>query len=83
MNFLTLGGLAVITTGLTEVAKKSGLLPKRLIPVKALILGVVVALVGKWAGMEMNYGLTVLTGLVLGLSATGIYEGLKTTVLGK
>ena len=63
-----------IVTGLVEVAKRTGLSGK-FAPVAALVLGIV--LTATWEGVSPE---SLVTGIVYGLSASGFYDGAKTTV---
>lgn len=65
-----------ILTGLVELTKRIGL-PDRLAPVASLVLGVALAYFA--AGFSLQ---SVLSGIVLGLSASGLYSGVK-NVAGK
>ena len=62
--------------GLVEMLKKSGL-PVKLLPVVAIILGVVVGVVYISPG-DIPQG--VLVGVAVGLSASGLYSGGKTVI---
>jgi hypothetical protein len=70
--------ILAIVVGLTEVAKRVGLVG-RIVPVFAVVMGIGVAFIGNLGG-----GWDVaLQGLIVGLTAIGAYEVGKTTVLGK
>jgi len=71
--------LAVITAlviGLVQVAKTTGL-PTRWCPVLALVLGVVITTVLSFFAGASD---AVITGLIIGLTAVGLYSGTKATV---
>lgn len=69
--------LAPVTTGLVQVVKVSGL-PSRFLPLAALAIGAIFGYVFVAAS-----SLGVLAGLVLGLSAVGLFEFGKTTIAGQ
>jgi uncharacterized membrane protein (DUF441 family) len=74
--------LSPVAVGIVEVAKRAGL-PTRWAPAFALVAGVVLALLAAWGdvlgGFEGNWARVVLTGMVVGLTASGLYSGVKTT----
>ena len=59
-----------ILSGLVEVIKRTGLVDSRYMPLIAILLGGV----GAW-----YLGFTILGGVVMGLTAVGLYEGIKGT----
>ncbi len=61
--------LIPIVIGLIQVAKMAGL-PSKYAPIGALILGVVGALI-----LGGPIGVAILSGLIVGLSASGLYSG--------
>jgi len=77
-ELLSFSVLVVITIGLTEVCKKAFKMPKRFIPLTALILGLVINLIA--GGIT---GLGLLTGIGIGLSAVGLFDVSKITIIGK
>lgn len=66
-----------IVIGLVEVLKKTGL-PNRMLPLLALILGILYSFFVFPIGTE-----AVLQGLVVGLAAQGLYRGTKVLVNNK
>jgi hypothetical protein len=75
MIIYEIGVAIAVVIGLLEVVKIAGL-PTRFVPLSGLILG---------SGISFLFpaetiGLTILSGLVIGLSACGLYSGVKTTV---
>lgn len=79
MNLTLDVSLAVVTAvviGLTQVAKQVGL-PSRWAPLAAVVLGVL----GLW-GLTFFAPATevIFTGIVVGLSACGLWSGVKATV---
>lgn len=67
--------LVPVVVGVTQVVKMSGL-PTQWIPLTSLVLGVLGAfLIGGWAFS----GAVVLQGIIAGLSASGLWSGVKTT----
>lgn len=70
--------ILAIVVGLTEVAKRVGLVG-RIVPVFAVVMGIGVAFIANLGGAWD----VALQGLIVGLTAIGAYEVGKTTVLGK
>ena len=70
--------ILAIVVGLTEVAKRVGLVG-RIVPVFAVVVGIGVAFIANLGGAWD----VALQGLIAGLTAIGAYEVGKTTVLGK
>ena len=70
--------ILAIVVGLTEVAKRVGLVG-RIVPVFAVVVGIGVAFIANLGGAWD----VALQGLIVGLTAIGAYEVGKTTVLGK
>ena len=70
--------ILAIVVGLTEVAKRVGLVG-RIVPVFAVAMGIGVAFIANLGGAWD----VALQGLIVGLTAIGAYEVGKTTVLGK
>jgi hypothetical protein len=68
-------GIAIIPiiTILVDVIKKAGL-PKKFAPLISLILGVIFGLVFENNGDIRN---AIITGLIMGMSASGLYSGGK------
>lgn len=62
-----------IVAALVEVVKKTNYLPKELMPFLAIVLGMTITFVSTPAPVNE----VVLTGLVVGLTAVGVYEGTK------
>lgn len=72
--------IAVITTALTQVVKKASVIPKNIIPVVAIALGAAVGGVSVFIpeiGTEISIGGRILSGLISGLMATGLWETFK------
>ncbi|MGH4118858.1 hypothetical protein [Clostridium sp.] len=65
--------LIPIITILVDVIKKAGL-PKNFAPLASLILGVIAGLVFENNGDIKN---AIITGLIMGMSASGLYSGGK------
>lgn len=65
--------LSAIVVGLIEVCKRVGL-PNNFVYPLALVFGVGAFLLG---GESASWGDTILNGLIVGLTATGLYEGGK------
>lgn len=63
--------LVGVVIGVTEVVKKTNLIPERFIPLFALILGALF-------GFLQHVGF--IESLMIGLSANGLYSGVKRTM---
>jgi hypothetical protein len=79
-ELLTLGGVAIVVTILTEVIKRAAAMSDDVIarfgPLLAVTLGVVIAILASWyQGADLVAG--ALTGLLAGASASGIYSYTK------
>ena len=68
--------IIAVIVGLTEVIKRLFKLNKRYVPALAVVLGLAIMLI---AGLG-NYGYIVLTGIIYGLSAVGLFSGVKNTI---
>jgi len=68
-ELLSFGALVLITSGVTEVIKRAGL-PKRFLPLVALAVGFLINLIGSFTLTPLS----VLTGLAVGLSASGLFD---------
>lgn len=81
MDQLSAYGIALIPVlvGLTELLKRSGV-PKKFIPLSALILAMIFSFFYLAPGEPKE---AVLYGLVLGLSAVGLFSGTKNTFFKK
>ena len=67
--------LIPVVVGVAQVVKISGL-PTQWIPLTSLVLGVIGAfLIGGW----VFSGTVVIQGIIAGLSAAGLWSGVKTT----
>ena len=71
--------LVALTSGLVQIIKKVGI-KSRWLPLLAVIIGIILVFLG---GAIKIMGLSVLTGIAVGLSAMGIYDFSKKTLLGK
>ena len=69
-------GLTALVIGLAELCKKCGL-PSKWIPLVGVILGLFGGIFV--FGLEFNYGMLkgVVIGLAIGLSACGLFSGIK------
>jgi len=80
-NLLAIVGLAApITIGLVELIKRQGL-PTKFAPAITMLSALVITallVIGDVA--TLTAGQTVLTGVLTGLTAAGVYSGLKATV---
>lgn len=75
VNPVLLGSIPVIV-GVVQVIKNLGL-PIRLVPLSAIILGIIVS-----AFLGGTLFSIVMSGLIVGLSSAGLYSGGKTTISG-
>ncbi|MDZ4205783.1 MAG: hypothetical protein U1C12_00995 [Patescibacteria group bacterium] len=72
---ITLGAVIPAVVGLIELCKRVGL-PTQFAPVAGLAFGIA----GSFVFPQQTVALTIFVGVVLGLSALGLYSGTKTTV---
>ncbi|MEB8071557.1 holin [Staphylococcus xylosus] len=75
------GIISVITIALTQVIKKSSVVPKNIIPIISMVIGVVVGGITVFIPeivTELSLAGRLLAGLISGLMATGIWETLRT-----
>lgn len=79
MEYLTPAIIIAIIIGVAEAIKKMGC-PKRFIPLIDIALGVVggVFVFGIYLGHGITEGVVI--GLVMGLSACGLFSGVKNTL---
>jgi len=75
MDLITDVASIAVVIGLVEVFKQIGL-TNRFAPLASVILGIVAAFLTP----TETIGLTIFHGIVLGLSASGLYSGSKATV---
>jgi len=75
--FATIAGMAPVVVAITETLKMA-FLPVKFAPLASLLLGVGLAFVFPAA----SAALTVFKGVVIGLTASGLYSGSKTTIAG-
>ena len=68
--------LVPVIVGLVQVVRKTGL-KTRYLPLSAVLLGIV-----SISAIYGVSGLNAFSGIVVGLSAAGLYSGVKTTVKG-
>jgi hypothetical protein len=77
-ELLTLGGAAVIVTIVTEVIKRATAMSEaqvtRFGPLLSIALGIGVACAAAFASSTFDYASAILTGLLAGASASGIYS---------
>lgn len=65
--------IIAVLIGLSEVAKKMGL-PEKYVPLMNLVLGIVAGMVG---GFGVTLFESIVTGAIIGLSASGLYDQKK------
>lgn len=68
----------LIVAGITQAFKMAFKTPSRFIPIISIISGVLILSLGKLPIQEM-----IITGIIVGLSASGLYDVTKKTVLNK
>lgn len=73
---LSLATVVALVVGLTQVVKGTGLISDRFIPVVAIFLGIVLAII-VWKGFSAE---VIISGIVAGLSSMGLWSGTKTMV---
>lgn len=74
------GVISVITIALVQVFKKLKVVPKNWLPVAGMVLGIVIGGITNFIPeivTELSLGGRLLSGLVSGLMATGIWETFK------
>lgn len=73
-----ISGMALIPmiVGIVEILKRTGV-PKRLLPLSSLILGIGS---GVFFLYPTDLKMGIFTGIILGLSASGLYSGTKNTI---
>lgn len=75
-ELLSFSTLTALTVGLTEVIKRVGM-PDRFVPLTAVVVGIVLVVLG---GLTSLTSLSILAGIAIGLSAVGLYSGVKNTI---
>ena len=66
-----------MVVGITEVVKRALKVPSRFSPLLALLIGIGIVFLGDTGVKE-----TIVTGIIVGLSASGLYGGVKKTITG-
>ena len=66
--------IIAVVLGLVEVVKRIGL-PSRFCPLLAVVIGVLASFISP----SGSIGLTIMVGVIYGLSASGFYSGVKNT----
>ena len=66
-----------LVVGITEAIKRASGLSTRYAPLVSLIIGMGIVFLG-----DMPLKETIITGIVVGLSASGLYGGVKKTIKG-
>jgi hypothetical protein len=82
-SLLTVGGATALVLILTQILKGPLPIPERYASVLAIALGIVVvglANVSAVADVRLGWGEAILTGILAGASATGLYEVGKSAV---
>jgi len=82
-SLLTVGGATALVLILTQVLKGPLPIPERYGSLLAIGLGIVVVALANWsaiADVRLGWGEAILTGILAGASATGLYEAGKSTV---
>ena len=73
------GVLVAVVIGLVEVAKRIGV-PEKFAPLVSLILGLGLSFLGFVANPDLAS--TIIGGIIIGLSAVGLYSGTKNVIEG-
>lgn len=87
LNEITLSSAATvpIILSLVQIIKMTGLIKDRFAPIASVVIGILIAfLLVNTDGIAGNdgtfhLGTTILTGIMFGLSASGLYSGISTT----
>ena len=74
--------LVLVVTGLVEVAKYTGL-SSRYAPILSIVVGLILSFIANYDIAEFGLAHIAMTGLVIGLTASGFYSSAKTTILNK
>lgn len=82
MDYITtvpLGAIAVIPIiiALTQAFKMTGWIKDKYAPLVSISLGVIIGFIANHNSADLSN--TILTGVVYGLSSSGLYSGVKTT----
>ena len=67
--------LAALLTGLIEVIKRTGTVSEKYLPLAAIVIGVVLAIVGNGMNVE-----SVIIGLTVGLISQGLFDSTKSSI---
>ena len=68
---ITVGLLVAVVIALVEGIKQAGIVPAKLLPIIALVLGIAAGIV--YSGLDIKMG--ILVGIFIGVSAIGTYSG--------
>ena len=79
MIVLETGAVIAIIVALVQVAKTAGL-PSRFAPLLSLGVGILYGIAGSYLGEGLPLVEGIMAGVVMGLSASGLYSGGKTLV---
>jgi hypothetical protein len=74
--------LIAIVIGLTEVIKKASGLSSRYIPLTSLVVSLVLVFIFNNFNQHADISAVIFTGIVAGLTASGLYGGVKKTIKG-
>ena len=77
---LTPVGQVALVMGLAEVVKRLGLVNKKYIPIIDVCLGVISGAIVYGYTLKFGYVNGVMVGLAIGLSACGLFSGIKNVV---
>lgn len=78
-NFVvSFGVLTAVVIGLVEIVKKFGV-PEKLSALSGVVLGIIFALLQAFSGGSTDLFSAVVGGIVIGLTAVGLYSGVKNT----
>ena len=67
--------LVALTTGIVEVLKRSFAIETKFLPLLALIIGVVLSFLAGVTDLSgMTIGMSLLAGIAVGLSSSGLYD---------
>jgi len=71
---IAFGILVALTVGIVEAVKRALKVPKKLIPILSLVIGIVLLLIGRVSGFV---DLNLFIGIAVGLSASGLFDNAK------
>ncbi len=78
INLIELSSLIAAVVGIVQVLKKSFDMKTKYAPLASLVLGIASAFLFP---QDVGIGITIYTGIIIGLSSSGLYSGAKTSAV--